>query len=96
MVQKVGLMLTGLVAVVAIGILLIQLQDTLTGNYVKTGGGYWYFGPQKAQLQPDEACRYAGHEPALPWNVRTNEYGTQVSVCADGAEVPMVQTIVVP
>ena len=88
----------GFIAVVAIGGLTVQLRDTLTGNYYAGGGGRWYFGPQKAQMQPDEACAYAGLEPIYPVHVYTNEYGTLLSLCKRGGGfvgVPLVQTVFV-
>jgi len=98
MMQKLGLMLLGFVALVAIGGLIIQLQETVTGNYVKSGGGRWYYGPMRAQMQPDEACIYAGLEPVYPQRVYTNEYGTLMTACIQYGEmvgVPLTQTIYV-
>jgi len=96
--QKLALIFLGFVAIVAIGGLTVQLRDTLTGQYAAGGGGRWYYGPQKIQMQPDEACTYAGFEPVHPWQVYTNEYGTLMSVClfqGRQVSVPVVQTAVV-
>ena len=96
MVHKLALVFLGLIAVVAIGGLTVQLKDVVTGNYYAAGGGKYYYGPQKAQLQPDEACIYQSYEPLYPWNVYTNEYGTIMSLCKNDGEfvgVPVVQTI---
>ncbi len=96
--RKLGLVLLGFVAIVAIGGLTVQLRDTLTGGYYASGGGRWYYGPQKIQLQPDEACVYQGLEPLDPVQVYTNEYGTLLSLCRYGGElvgVPLVQTALV-
>jgi len=99
MVQKLALLLLGLIAVVAIVGLTVQLKDTLTGQYVASGGGRFYYGPMKAQLQPDEACIYQGFDPLSPQQVYTNEFGTLMSVCRNGDQfvgVPIVQTIIAP
>ena len=96
---KLGLVLLGFVAIVAIGGFTIQLRESITGDYVTSKGGRWYYGPMKAQLQPDEACIYSGFEQVYPWRVFTNEYGTLMSMCLkDGryVGVPLVQTIIVP
>ncbi len=98
MMNKLGLVLLGFVAIVAIGGLTVQLRDSLTGQYSASGGGRWYYGPQIIQLAPDEACTYAGLEPMHPMRVYTNEFGTQLSLCKQGSElvgVPMVQTALV-
>jgi len=96
MVHKLALVFLGLIAVVAIGGLTVQLKDVVTGSYYASGGGKYYYGPQIAQLQPDEACIYQGLEPSYPWKVYTNEYGTVMSMCKRNGElvgVPVVQTI---
>ncbi len=98
MMRKLGLVLLGFVAIVAIGGLTVQLRDSLTGQYYASGGGRWYYGPQRIQLAPDEACIYAGLEPVDPVHVYSNEYGTQLSLCKQGngfVGVPLVQTAVV-
>ena len=98
MMRKLGLVLLGFVAIVAIGGLTVQLRDTLTGKYYAAGGGRWYYGPQRIQLAPDEACVYAGLEPLDPVRVYTNEYGTLLSMCKQGDQfvgVPLVQTALV-
>jgi len=97
--QKLGLVLLGFVAVIAIGGLTIQLRDTVTGEYYASGGGRWYSGPQIVQLSPDEACLYSGFEPLYPSRVESNKYGTLLSICKNGDQfvaVPVVQTVVVP
>jgi len=99
MMQKLGLILLAFVALVAIGGLMIQLQNSATGQYTRAGCGSWYCGPQRAQLAPDEACMYAGYEPIYPVNVYQNQFGTMLSACRQGSElvgVPLVQTIYVP
>lgn len=96
MVQKTAFLMMSLIAVVALGVLFVELRDTITGNYVASGGGRWYYGPKQAQLAPDEACVYSGFTPLTPWRVERNEYGTLVSVCLDGnrlVQVPLVQTV---
>lgn len=73
--------------------------DVVTGQYYASGGGRYYYGPQKALLQPDEACTYAGFQPLDPWRVESNEYGNLMSVCRDGGQyvmVPLLQTVLVP
>lgn len=96
--QKTALLFLAFIALVAMGILMVEINDTVTGKYVTSGGGDWHYGSQQALMQPDEACIYQGFEPLYPWRVTTNEYGTQVSVCLHNGEyvtVPLVQTIVV-
>ena len=66
MMNKLGLVLLGFVAVVAIGGFTLQLRSELTGLYSASGGGRWYYGPQIAQLAPDEACIYSNLEPLYP------------------------------
>ena len=98
MVQKLALVFLGLIAVVAIGGLILKVGNVATGQYVAVGGGRYYYGPQRAQMQPDEACIYAGFEPIYPPRIFTNEYGTVVSECKRGSGtviVPLVQTIIV-
>jgi hypothetical protein len=98
MMNKLGLIFLGFVAVVAIGGLTMHLRDTMTGQYYASGGGRWYYGPQPAQLAPDEACVYAGLEPLYPVQVYTNEYGTLMSLCSQNGNlvgVPLTQTILV-
>lgn len=89
------MVLFALIALVAVGGLTFTLMDSITGNYVRSGGGRWHYGSQLAQFQPDEACVYAGYAPADKWRVETNEWGTLVSVCRNGERVPLVQTVVV-
>ena len=96
MVQKIGLVLLAGIAILGIGMLTFHVNNIATGQYYASGGGRWWYGPQIAQLDPDQACTYSGHPPSDPWRVETNEYNTLVSVCADGARVPTVQTIIVP
>ena len=99
MMQKLGLVLLAFVALVAIGGLIIQLQNSVTGQYTRAGCGQWYCGPQRAQLEPDEACIAAGYEPIYPVNVYQNQFGTYLSACNHGGRtvgVPLVQTIYVP
>jgi len=98
MVQKLALLFLGLIAVVATVGLTMQIKELVTGSYVASGGGRYYYGPQKAQMQPDEACVYSGFEPVVPWQVYTNEWGTVMSACRVGNQyvgVPVVQTVVV-
>ncbi len=98
MVQKTALLLLGFVALVAVGILTWQLRDEVTGNYSASGGGRWYYGPQKAQMEPAEACLYQGYEPMSPPRVYRDYYGSLMSMCRSGNElvgVPLVQTIIV-
>jgi hypothetical protein len=93
--NKLGLVLLGFVAVVAIGGLTVQLRDTITGDYYAAGGGRWYYGPQRMQFAPDEACINAGLEPVYPVRVYSNTFGTTMSVCQQGNSlvgVPVVQT----
>jgi len=100
MVNKLGLLLFGIVAIVAITMISLMLQDSITGKYVTIGGGrYTYEPPKIAQMQPDEACVYAGFEPVYPVRVFRGEYGALMSTCRDGAEfvaVPVVQTVMIP
>ncbi len=94
--QKVYLIFFAFIAAVSMGVLLVELHDTVTGQYVASGGGKWYYGNQIAQMQPDEACIYQGLEPVYPQHVVTNKYGTLESVCKDGnrlVTVPLVQTV---
>ena len=96
--EKAGAILFLLVAVVGIGILVSELKDDLTGRYTAGGGGRWYYGPQKAQLSPSEACEYSGLQPLHPERVYSNEYGSLMSLCRSGNQfvgVPLVQTIIV-
>ena len=98
MVQKLGILFLGIIALVAIGGLTSLIRDSVTGDYVASGGGRYYYGPQKIQLQPAEACIYSGYEPVYPIQVHTNEFGTLVSVCRFGGSyvtVPLVQTALV-
>jgi hypothetical protein len=98
MMQKLALILLGFVALVAIGGLTLQLRDSLTGQYYASGGGRWYYGPQKAQMSPSEACLYAGLVPAEPPRVFTNAYGTLLSACYKDGQlvgVPLIQTVFV-
>ncbi len=97
MVHRVGALLLAVVAAFAVGGFLTNV-DIITGQYYASGGGSWYYGPQAAQLDPDQACIYAGFEPIYPVRVATNEYGTVVSICKFGSEwvsVPVVQTVYV-
>ena len=87
----------GFVALLGAGVLIANFASP-TGNYASAGGGKWYYGPHQAQLQPDEACIYAGYEPQHPWTVYKNEWGTVLSQCKKGTEligVPVIQTIYV-
>jgi len=95
--QKVGALLLAVVAAFAVAGFIVN-WDVVTGQYAAGGGGRWYYGPQKAQLQPDEACIYQGFEPIYPWQVYTNEFGTLMSVCKFNGQlvsVPLVQTVYV-
>lgn len=100
MVQKLSLMIFGLIALVAVGGIILELKDTVTGQYYAGGGiGRWYGGTQRVQLQPDEACIYSGLQPLHPWRVYTNEYGSPMSLCQKGdvfVGVPVWQTVYVP
>ena len=91
--------LFALTALAAISMFTAMLAfDASTGAYVASGGGKWYYGPQKAQMEPAEACTYAGCSPLDPINVYTNKYGTMMSLCncrGKLAGVPLVQTIYV-
>ena len=96
---KVVYVFLAVMAVIAIGALTYGLKDTLTGSYYAPGGGRWYYGAQRMQMQPDEACLYSGYEPLYPWRVYTNEYGTMLSLCRFGDKyvgVPVWQTAIVP
>lgn len=98
MMQKLGLVLLGFIAIVAIGGLTLQLREAFTGQYAAGGGGRWYYGPQRTQFEPAEACRYAGLEPIYPPQVYSNKYGTVLSLCKRGIDlvgVPTVQTVIV-
>jgi len=84
-------------ALVAIAGMVFEIRSEITGDYARSGGGRWYYGAQIMQLQPDEACTYAGFTPLHPWRVETNEYGTLMSVCYDQVNarltgVPVVVT----
>ncbi len=99
MVQKIALALLAVVAVLAVGLFTLELKNETTGQYYASGGGRYYYGTMKAQLQPDEACIYQGFEPVYPVQVYTNEYGTLMSLCKLGEQfvgVPIVQTVLVP
>ena len=99
MVQKLALLFFGLIALVAIGGIVLELRDTVTGQYYAYGGGRWHTGTQIVQLEPDEACIYSGFEPVYPVRVESNKYGTLVSICKSGDQyvsVPVIQTIYVP
>ena len=97
--EKGGFIAFAFVALMGFGILVSELSGVLTGQYYVSGGGRWYYGAQKAQLSPEEACVYGGFAPLAPARVYHNEYGTIMSMCRDGNQmigVPLVQTIVVP
>jgi len=96
--NKLGLLFLGIIAIVAVGGLTLTIRDSVTGEYFASGGGRYYYGPQKIQLAPDEACIYSGYEPVYPVQVKTNEFGTLVSVCRSPqgyVTVPLVQTALV-
>ncbi|PIN76259.1 hypothetical protein COV18_00475 [Candidatus Woesearchaeota archaeon CG10_big_fil_rev_8_21_14_0_10_37_12] len=93
MVYKTGILLLGFVALVGAGILVINFNEQLTGQYISSGGGSWYYGVQIAQMQPDEACTYAGYVPVTPIAVKRNEYGTILAVCQDNGKEVLVPTI---
>ena len=98
MVQKIGLVLLAFVTLVAIGGLIVTFRDPSTGLYTYSGGGRWYYGPLRAQMEPAEACIYSGLEPVYPQQVYTNEWGTLLSVCQQGSQmvgVPLTQTVLV-
>ena len=95
------LILFSLVAFAAVGMLTAMLAyEAKTGAYVFSGGGKnWYYGAVRAQMEPDEACIYAGCSPIYPKNVFSNDYGTVLSLCnCDGQQVgiPLTQTVFVP
>ncbi|HLF54267.1 MAG TPA: hypothetical protein VI612_00925 [Candidatus Nanoarchaeia archaeon] len=94
------LVLFSLVAFAAIGMLTAMVAlESSTGAYSYSGGGRWYYGAGRAQMQPDEACVYVGCTPVTPINVFSNEFGTVLSMCRCGGElkgVPLTQTVVVP
>ncbi|RJQ19445.1 hypothetical protein C4580_05205 [Candidatus Woesearchaeota archaeon] len=97
MVHRVGALLLAVIGAFAVGGFLVNF-DVITGQYYASGGGEWYYGPQPAQLPPDQACIYQGFEPVEPWHVYTNEYGTLLSVCKANGQligVPLVQTVYV-
>ncbi len=95
MVQKIAVSLLVLVAVIALVGFTWNWND-LTGNFVASGGGRWYYGPMRAQMEPAEACIASGLQPVYPSEVFRNDYGTALSLCRQGENlvgVPLVQTI---
>lgn len=95
MVQKIAMSLLMVIAVVAL-VGFTWNWNELTGNFVKSGGGSWYYGPMRAQMEPKEACIAAGLQPVSPAEVFRNSYGTALSLCRQGENlvgVPLVQTI---
>lgn len=97
--EKGGFIAFAFVALAAFGILVSELSGDVTGKYVVSGGGRWYYGAQQALLSPEEACVYGGFAPLAPQRVYRNEFGTMMSLCRDGNQligVPLLQTIVVP
>lgn len=97
MVQRTGLLLMGLIALVGIGVLFYS--SGVTGNYYATGGGKWYYGWQIAQFMPKDACEVRDCTAVSPIEVYTNQYGSQFAVCdcfGERVGVPMVQKIYVP
>ncbi len=96
MVQKIAIVILGIIALLGVAMMTWQVKS-LTGDYVVGNNvGSWAAGTQIAQLQPDEACVYSGHPPSSVPSVTTDErFGTLVSVCGDGARVPIVQTVYV-
>lgn len=97
MVQKIALMVLGVIALLGVALMTVQIKS-LTGEYVAGSNvGSWYAGEQIAQLPPDQACVFAGHPPSASPSVLADErFGTLLSKCGDGALVPLVQTIIVP
>lgn len=95
--NKFGLIFLGIIGVLAIGGLITEFRD-VTGQYYASGGGRYYYGPQKIHLQPDEACIYSGLQPIYPVQVYTNQFGTLMSLCDYNGQkvgVPTVQTALV-
>jgi len=94
-----ALILFGLVAAIAIGSLATMVHNSITGQYVTSGGGrYTYAAPKIVQMQPEEACRYIGFAAEYPVQVFRNEYGSLMTICRTPTEViavPLVQTVVV-
>ena len=95
------LIMFSLVAFAAIGMLVAMIAyEANTGAYVFSGGARnWYYGAVRAQMDPKEACVYAGCNPVTPMNVFSNEYGTMLSLCNCRGEmvgVPLTQTVVLP
>lgn len=96
--HKLGLLFFGIIALIALGGLTFMIKESVTGGYVAGGGGRYYYGPQKIQLEPAEACIYSGYEAVYPIQVKTNEFGTLVSVCRSSngyITVPLVQTALI-
>lgn len=90
--------IVGLVLAVAVIGFTLEYKS-MTGQYYSSGGGEWYYGELTIQLQPSEACEYAGFEPIYPERVERNEYNTLMSVCKFNGQyvrVPVVQTARVP
>lgn len=100
MVNHTNAAVLGIFAIVAVSIFMMALHSSATGNYVAGGGGrYTYDQPKLAQMQPDEACVYAGFEAVYPQRVFKNEWGTWMSTCRNGNEfvaVPLMQMVIVP
>ena len=99
MVHRIGLLFLGLIATVAVVGLLSNLPSQVTGKYTASGGGEYYMGVQFIQLQPDEACIYAGYESIHPWHVVTDTYGALLSQCRYRGKIvtaPLIQMMVVP
>lgn len=95
MVNKTSMMLFVFITVVAVGGLLWTVSDTLTGKYYAGGGGRYYYGPQRIQLSPQNACDYAGCSLTSPINIYTNEFGVKNVVCEceyGFIGVPLIQT----
>ena len=94
MVQK-ELLFFGLVAMFAIGGLVFQLQQTVTGNYIAGSGGKYIHHPVYVHFSPAEACFAAGYEPFSPVQVFKTGYDV-FTVCksVDGTvSVPLVQLV---
>lgn len=100
MVKHTELWLFAIVAIASFTGLVFQLNNTVTGSYTASGGGaYTYVANVIVQMQPDEACTYAGFQPVYPRSVFTNEYGTLMAVCQYNdrlTAVPLVQRVNVP
>ena len=85
----------GIISVLALGLFMMQLQQTLTGSYVAGPGGNHFTPSHYIQFSPEEAGRYAGYESTHPIEVTNAAYGT-LAVCntPNGQVlVPLVQVV---